>query len=240
MKLIDWKPPGKNCGACGFKTCEAFVSGLETGLAEVTLCPFSCIENTLNSGKITNSGKIINSDKITQKAESSIKNENPMSPIQVRNSNYSGTDEVGKEYDFVLFPFPGEPSARKFIVPFRADLVEKWNIKKGDLVTGRPAGAGCPLYHALRVLSANPLTGVLECHTVGPLVARAEKAYDIQAYHVHAFEGVASVVRNAPTFGKRQYFLPANCMLGLAHTALVNMILQKSFGTHVRLEDVRI
>jgi uncharacterized Fe-S cluster-containing protein len=217
--VIDWKPPGKNCGACGFKTCEAFASGLETGLAEVNLCPFSCVENTLNS------------DKITKKAGSS---------IQVRNSTYSGTDEVGKEYDFVLFPFPGEPSARKFIVPFRADLVEKWDIKKGDLVTGRPAGPGCPLYHALRVLSANPLTGVLECHTVGPLVSRAEKVYDIQAYHVHAFEGIASVIRKAPIFGNRQYFLPANCMLGLAHTALVNMILQKSFGTHVRLEDVRI
>jgi hypothetical protein len=29
-------------------------------------------------------------------------------------------------------------------------------------------------------------------------------------------------------------------MIDLAHTALVNMILQKPFGTHVRLEDIRI
>jgi len=69
----------------------------------------------------------------------------------------------------------GEPSARKFIVPFRADLVEKWDIRPGALVTGRPAGPGCPIVHALRVLAANPVTGVLECHTVGPLAARKKR-----------------------------------------------------------------
>ena len=143
--------------------------------------------------------------------------------IQARNITYSGIDVVGKEYDFVLLPFPEEPSARKFIVPFRADLVELWGIKKGDLVTGRPAGPGCPVYHALRVLSANPVTGVIECHTVGPMAARKEDAHDVQAYHVHAFEGIASTIKKPPVFGTRQYFLPGNCMIGLAHTALVNM-----------------
>lgn len=154
---------------------------------------------------------------------------------------YSGVDVTGKEYDFVLKAFPGEPSARKYIVPFRADLVEKWNIKAGDLVTGRPAGPGCPLYHALRVLSANPITGVLECHTVGPLEARsAEKVHDLQAYHVHAFEGIAETIKRPPILGIRQLFLPGYCMIDLAHTALVNMILQKKEGLHIRLEDIRI
>ena len=66
----------------------------------------------------------------------------------------------------------------------------------GEIVTGRPAGPGCPVYHALRVLSANPVTGVLECHTVGPLAARQAtgKVHDVQAYHVHAFEGLAEVI----------------------------------------------
>ena len=155
-------------------------------------------------------------------------------------TTYSGIDVTGKEYDFVLMPFPGEPSARKFVVPFRADLVESWGIKKGDLVTGRPAGPGCPVYHALRVLSANPVTGVLECHTVGPMAARKEDAHDVQAYHVHAFEGIANPIKKPPVLGTRQYFLPGYCMLDLAHTALVNMILKKPSGIHVRLEDIRI
>jgi uncharacterized Fe-S cluster-containing protein len=153
---------------------------------------------------------------------------------------YSGTDVLGNEYDFVLRPLPGEPSARKFIVPFRADLVERWDITAGDLVTGRPAGPGCPLYHALRVLSANPITGVLECHTLGPLAARKEKSHDVQAYNVHAFEGIAEVIHHAPVIGKRQRFLPGYCMINLSHTAVVNMVLKKRVGIHVRLEDIRI
>jgi len=153
---------------------------------------------------------------------------------------YSGTDVTGAKYDFIIRAFPGEPSARKFIVPFRADLVEKWDIRPGALVTGRPAGPGCPLYHALRVLSANPVTGVLECHTVGPLAARKEKAFDVQAYNVHAFEGIAETVLCPPTLGLRQRFLPGYCMIDLAHTALVNMVLKKKDGVHVRVEDIRI
>ena len=155
-------------------------------------------------------------------------------------SIYSGIDVLGNEYDFVLRPLPGEPSARKFIIPFRSDLVERWNITTGDLVTGRPAGPGCPLYHALRVLSANPVTGVLECHTLGPLAARKEKSHDVQAYNVHAFEGIAETIRHGPVLGKRQRFLPGYCMINLSHTAVVNMVLNRHAGIHVRLEDIRI
>jgi uncharacterized Fe-S cluster-containing protein len=223
-----WSPPGKDCGACGSQTCSEFVARVETGSIKLDLCPFYTIENSEIKNS-TNFEKTVNLD---------MNRENTV--LQVRNATYSGVDVAGKEYDFVLLPFPDEPSARKYIVPFRADLVEKWGIKKGDLVTGRPAGPGCPLYHALRVLSANPITGVLECHTVGPMAARKEDAHDVQAYHVHAFEGIASIIKKPPVLGTRQYFLPGNCMIDLAHTALVNMIFQKPYGTHIRLEDIRI
>ncbi|MCK9632770.1 MAG: Fe-S cluster protein [Methanoregula sp.] len=164
----------------------------------------------------------------------------PLGPTD--KTSYSGTDVTGAKYDFIIRAFPGEPSARKFVVPFRADLVEKWDIQKGHLVLGRPAGPGCPIYHALRVLSANPITGVIECHTVGPLEARKEQGpvHDVQAYHVHAFEGIAETVLRPPTLGLRQRFLPGYCMIDLSHTALVNMVLKKKDGVHVRVEDIRI
>jgi uncharacterized Fe-S cluster-containing protein len=203
---MSWSPPGKNCGACGFATCEEFKTFFDEGKRAQFDCPYYH-EETVE---------------------------------RARQVSYSGTDVTGAKYDFVLKAFPGEPSARKYIVPFRADLVEKWDIKVGDLVTGRPAGPGCPVYHALRVLSANQITGVLECHTVGPLAARKEKSYDVQAYHVHAFEGIAEVLIRPPTLGLRQRFLPGYCMLDLSHTALVNMVLKKKEGIHVRLEDIRI
>jgi uncharacterized Fe-S cluster-containing protein len=157
-------------------------------------------------------------------------------------ASWSGADVVGNIYDFVLTALPGEPSARKSIVPFRPDLVEDWAIRPGEIVTGRPAGPGCPVYHALRVLSANPVTGVLECHSVGPLAARqaGDNVHDIQAYHVHAFEGIAVVISRPPAFGTRQRFLPGYCMMDLSHTAVVNMVLKKKAGIHVRLEDIRI
>jgi uncharacterized Fe-S cluster-containing protein len=147
---------------------------------------------------------------------------------------------LGNAYDFVLTALPGEPSARKFIVPFRPDLVERWDIRPGEIITGRPAGPGCPVYHALRVISANFITGVLECHTVGPLAARNGNVHDLQAYHVHAFEGIAEVISRPPVFGARQRFLPGYCMMDLSHTAVVNMVLKKKAGIHVRLEDIRI
>jgi uncharacterized Fe-S cluster-containing protein len=107
-----WNPPGKNCGACGSQTCSDFVSRLEAGLTESDMCPFYSTDN------------IVRPEKIVSRENSS---------IQTKNISYSGVDVTGKEYDFVLLPFPDEPSARKFIVPFRADLVEKWDIKKETL-----------------------------------------------------------------------------------------------------------
>lgn len=155
-------------------------------------------------------------------------------------SKYSGTDVCGKSYDFVIGPLANEPSARKIILPFRADLVERWNIGKGDIVLGRPMGQGCPVQHVLQVLDANPVTGVLTCHTVGPRAAREGTVKDVQAYHVVGFEGIATTISRAPEFGLRQPFLPSFCMMHLTHTGVVNMVLEKSTGLHVRVEDIRI
>ncbi|MDP2797678.1 MAG: (Fe-S)-binding protein [Methanoregula sp.] len=152
----------------------------------------------------------------------------------------TGTDVCGRAYDFIIGPFPGEPSARKIILPFRADLVERWMIVPGDIVIGRPMGQGCPVQHVLRVIDANPVTGVLTCHTVGPHKARQGGGKDVQAYHVIGFEGMAEVVKRRPEFGFRQFFLPSFCMMQLAHTGVVNMVLEKSTGLQVRVEDIRI
>jgi len=64
--------------------------------------------------------------------------------------------------------------------------------------------------------------------------------HDIQACNVHAFEGLAEVIEKESTFGVRQRFLPGYCMLNLSHTGVLNMVLKKHAGIHVRLEDIRI
>lgn len=158
----------------------------------------------------------------------------------VQKSLYSGFDLLGLSYDFVLHPFPGEPSTRKDIVPFRPDLVEKWNIKAGDLLIGRPAGAGCPINHALRVTAADPVSGIISCHVTSPIEARNEDVMDVKAYHVHAFEGIAEVVSREPTFGLRQRFLPGYCLMGLSHTGVINTIIMTADGLRVRVEGISL
>ncbi|MGB8312591.1 MAG: hypothetical protein WCE81_12135 [Halobacteriota archaeon] len=57
---------------------------------------------------------------------------------------------------------------------------------------------------------------------------------------MHAFKGLAEVIHHKPTLEMRQRFLPGYCMIDLSHTAILNMVLQKREGIHVRLEDIRI
>jgi uncharacterized Fe-S cluster-containing protein len=205
--MSGWQPPGKDCGACGAKSCSDFLVLRENGTKSYDDCPFY---GSTTAGTAPGT------------------------------SARPGTDVCGRAYDFIIGPLPGEPSARKIILPFRADLVERWNIVPGDIVLGRPMGQGCPVQHVLRVIHANPVTGVLTCHTVGPHAARQGGAKDVQAYHVIGFEGMADVVKRRPEFGFRQSFLPSFCMMQAAHTGVVNTVLEKSAGIQVRVEDIRI
>ncbi len=205
---MAWQPPGKDCGACGAPTCEAFIALVREGEKDLLDCVFYS----------------------TDLAPSRFESE----------TRHTGRDILGTEYDFILEPLPGEVSARKIILPFRPDLVEKWEIVPGDIVVGRPAGAGCPVQHVLSVIRANPVTGLLTCLVVGPRASRGGEFKEIEAYHIVGFEGISRTVRREPTFGMRQRFLPGSCMMNLAHTGVVNMVLAQSSGLHVRVENIRL
>ncbi|TEB09623.1 (Fe-S)-binding protein [Pelotomaculum propionicicum] len=209
-RLQSWLPPGKNCGLCGEKTCENLTLAVSLGQKTPADCPFYSEEQT--------------------------------GPVQgdIDKTAYSGLDVLGHPYDFVLGPLPGEISARKIVLPFRSDLVEKMEIKKGDIVLGRPMGAGCPIPHVLRVIKVENLTGLLYTWVVGPKYSRGVAVKDLTAYHMIGFEGIAKHILKEPTFGCRVTFLPGFCMMALNHTGLINMLLEKSCGLHVRIEDIRI
>ncbi|MCT8336084.1 Fe-S cluster protein [Methanoculleus sp. Afa-1] len=206
---MAWQPPGKDCGACGSPTCEAFIALVRRGGKSLPDCVFYPAGTPASTGS-------------------------------EGDACYTGRDVLGGEYDFILNPLPGEVSARKIILPFRPDLVEKWEIASGDIVVGRPAGAGCPVQHVLSVIHANPVSGLLTCLVVGPRASRGGGFKEIEAYHIVGFEGIARTVRREPTFGMRQRFLPGHCMMNLTHTGVVNMILAQSSGLRVRVEDIRL
>ena len=155
-------------------------------------------------------------------------------------SSYPDTDILGNPVEFVLEPLPGEVSARKLLLPFRPDLVEKWEIKPGDILTGRPMGAGCPVQHVLQVISASYISGVIVCHVVGPVYSRGREVKDLEAYHMIGFEGIAVPILKEPEFGRRMRFLPGFCMMNVGHTGVVNMVLGTKAGLHVRVEDIRL
>lgn len=149
-------------------------------------------------------------------------------------------DILGNDFDFILHPLPGEISARKIVLPFRSDQVEKMDIGAGDIVLGRPMGAGCPIPHVLKVIEADQITGLLYTWVVGPKYSRDQQVKDVIAYHMIGFEGLAKNIRKEPQFGKRHSFLPGFCMMSLNHTGLVNMVLAKNAGLHIRIENIII
>ena len=104
-------------------------------------------------------------------------------------AGYSGTDVTGAKYGFIIDAFPGEPSARKFIVPFRADLVEKWDIRPGALVTDRPRRARVPGLPRAPCPLCQPVTGVLACHTVGALWHAGKRRLTCRPTMSTRFEG---------------------------------------------------
>ncbi len=210
QSLQPWLPPGKNCGLCGENSCKNFIRMVKAAQKTYADCPY------------------YDEQKPDRKVCSTVE------------AVYTGKDILGHSYDFVLSSLPGEVSARKIVLPFRSDSVEKMGIKKGDIVLGRPMGAGCPIPHVLQVIKAEPVTGLLYTWVVGPKYSRGRETKDVSAYHMIGFEGIAGKIVKEPSPGCRATFLPGFCMMALNHTGLVNMVLQKSCGLHVRIEDIRI
>jgi uncharacterized Fe-S cluster-containing protein len=206
----SWLPPGKNCGLCGEQNCKNFLRAVNDLTKENADCPYY-------------------HDPFSQQKTAA-----------VSTAVYPEKDILGHAYDFILEPLPGEISARKIVLPFRADMVDKMKIREGDYVLGRPMGAGCPIPHVLQVIRAEQVTGLLYTWVVGPRYSREQEVKDVVAYHMIGFEGLAGSIKKEPAFGCRATFLPGFCMMSLNHTGLVNMLLQKSYGLHMRIEDIHM
>lgn len=117
-----WLPPGKNCGLCGQDSCKSFLRMVTSSLKEFADCPY--YDERQNSGKAA----------------------------PVLEAAYPDQDILGHRFDFVLAPLPGEISARKIVLPFRSDLVEKNGYPKRRLCPGTTHGSRmshppCPTGH---------------------------------------------------------------------------------------------
>lgn len=208
IKEIADKLPGKDCGICGYPTCEEF--------AELVAKKPNAIGNCIFLGK---SGGCPTTEEYPKE-------------------NIPWKDILGREYDFILDRFPAEPGPRETILPFNPANVERLEIKKDDILYGRPAWAGCPVTHCGLVMETpDYFNGLIEWCVIGPIEAR-ERGINIGYYNPIAYEGLVQYSNKDLQFGRRYYFLPRYCMLQSRHSGLLNVLAKTNEGTRVRLEGI--
>lgn len=202
--------PGKDCGQCGFKTCA--------GLAEFAVTHPDAIKRCIYLGQPV-----------------------AMAPsFTTADEDITWKDMLGREYDFVLEPFPEDPGPRETIVPLNPLNVERLTLKKGDVLYGRPVMTGCPITH-VGVIVEEPdyLNGTIVWCIVGLMAAR-ERGQEIGYYHIISYEGVVRHARKELQIGQRYFFFPRMCMMQSRHSGLVNALGKRKDGMRVRVEGIWI
>ncbi|ATX79177.1 putative Fe-S cluster-containing protein [Mariprofundus aestuarium] len=203
--------PGKNCGMCGFKSCEDLAAHALSDPQIIKRC-IHLIEHEI---------------KLVQ-------------PIR-RMEAPTWKDILDREYDFILDQFDDEPGPREHILLGNPANMEKLKIKKGDMLFGRPAmSVGCPVTHCGVVMEEpDYFNGALVWCITGPMGAR-ENGREIGFYHILAYEGMVIQSQNKIEFGRRYNFLPRYCMLQARHSGLINMMIKTEQGYRVRLEGISL
>ena len=202
--------PGKDCGQCGFKTCA--------GLAEFAAIHPDALKRCIYLGQPAIMP----------------------APLLPADEDITWKDMLGREYDFVLEPFPEDPGPRETIVPLNPLNVERLAVKKGDVLYGRPVMTGCPVTHVgVVVEEPDLLNGVIVWCIVGPMAAR-ERGREIGHYHIIAYEGIVRHTRQELQIGQRYFFFPRMCMLQSRHSGLVNALAKRENGMRVRVEGIWI
>lgn len=204
------KLPGKDCGQCGFKTCA--------GLAEFAAIHTDTLKRCIYLG---------------QPVVAAV-------TLPATDEDFTWKDMLGREYDFVLEPFPEDPGSRETIVPLNPLNIERLAVKKGDVLYGRPVMTGCPVTHVgVVVEEPDYLNSTIVWCIVGPMAAR-ERGREIGHYHTIAYEGIVRHTRQELQIGRRYFFFPRMCMLQSRHSGLVNALAKRESGMRVRVEGIWI
>ncbi len=215
--------PGLNCGLCGFPSCDDFAMRLLQDPAQIKRCIH------LDRGRTVPRPELPNAQARGPAAQPAF-------------GAKKWIDSLGREYDFVLCHFPEDPGPREIIIPHNPMITREMEIRKGDVLIGRPLGmsCGCPITHCGVVTEVDHRTGVITWCVTGPLRPRQEGYKDIGYYIAEAYEGLIKEARCDIRIGMRYYFQPEMCMLQWRHSGLVNY-LNRSKGTlQVRVEGLWI
>jgi uncharacterized Fe-S cluster-containing protein len=221
--------PSLDCGLCGFPTCEAFGKRLVQSPELIK----RCIHLDAHAAAPRRLGVV--EPPACHAAAMCVRPSNTEARTELR-------DSLGREFDFVLQHFPEEPGPREIIIPHNPMLTREMDIRKGDVMIGRPLGmsCGCPVTHCGEVMDVDPRTGVMTWCVTGPLRPRQEGFKDIGYYIAEAYEGLIQETRAEIKIGMRYFFQPDMCMLQWRHSGLVNYLNRTAKGLQVRLEGLWI
>lgn len=215
------KLPQLDCGACGYKSCADFANFVVSNPSEIKRC-------------IHLSGK-------NQTLQSTIGCTGCASTQMGDKLNWQ--DSLKRDFDFILDCFENEPGPKETILLYNPALVKELDIKKGDILVGRPMGmsCGCPVTHCGITTDVDPKNGVVYWCVTGPLKPRSEGFKDIGFYVSQAYEGVIKESKVPIQLGMRYWFLPRRCMLQWRHSGLVNAITKMKDGNlKIRVEGLLI
>lgn len=213
--------PQLDCGACGYKSCADFANFVVSNPSEIKRC-------------IHLSGK-------RQTMQSTIGCTGCASAQMGDKLNWH--DSLKRDFDFILDCFENEPGPKETILLYNPTLVKELDIKKGDILVGRPMGmsCGCPVTHCGITTDVDPKNGVVYWCVTGPLKPRSEGFKDIGFYVSQAYEGVIKESKVPIQLGMRYWFLPRRCMLQWRHSGLVNAITKMKDGNlKIRVEGLLI
>jgi uncharacterized Fe-S cluster-containing protein len=213
--------PKHDCGACGYKSCSDFASAVEIKETDVKKCIHINTHEAKGINNVSCQGCV--SENLGEKLD--------------------WKDSLKRDFDFILDVFEGEPGPKETILPYNPTLVKELNIKKGDVMIGRPMGmsCGCPITHCGVVAEVDARNGVINWNVTGPLRPRREGFVDIGYYVSQAYEGIIKESKEEIKLGRRYWFLPRRCMLQWRHSGLVNAVTKRSDGSYkVRIEGLLI
>ncbi len=220
--------PGKNCGACGFRSCAEMAERL----GDTPDLIRRCIQ--------------LSDDKFGERSGAALREAQPQPvPEAARSVSEAGGDwhdSLGREFDFYLEHFPEDPGPREIILPHNPMLTREMEIAVGDVLIGRPLGmsCGCPITHCGIVREVDRRTGVIVWCVTGPLGPRKSGFKDIGYYIAEGYEGLITKTRSSIGIGLRYFFQPRMCMLQWRHSGLVNFMNRSPAGLQVRLEGLWI
>lgn len=232
--------PGLDCGACGYRTCEALSREL---LRRPDLLR-RCIHLSRDRVQVPSAaaGSCSPADGAACGGCAGLRETVVPSPAAADGAP-TWRDSLGREFDFYLEHFPEDPGPREIIIPHNPMLTRELGIKVGDTLIGRPLGmsCGCPITHCGIAVDVDARTGVIVWCVTGPLGPRQNGYKDLGYYIAEGYEGLIAEARTPIAIGMRYYFQPRMCMLQWRHSGLVNYINRTAAGSlQVRLEGLWI